>query len=56
MTAPVGWVERLAFCGVALAIIFAPTGHPWWWGGCAGFAVLMGWALLVRPRMTARPA
>ena len=54
VTSPVGWVERLAFCAVALAIIFAPTGHPWWWAGCAGFAALMGWTLLVRPRLKAR--
>ena len=54
VTSPVGWVERLAFCAVALAIIFAPTGHPWWWAGCAGFAALMGWALLVRPRLRAK--
>jgi len=54
VTSPIGWLERLAFCAVALAIIFAPTGHPWWWGGCAVFAALMGWTLLVRPRVRAK--
>ncbi len=49
-TTPMSWIERLAFCAVALAIIFAPTGHPWWWAGCAGFVALLGWVMLIRPR------
>jgi TRAP-type uncharacterized transport system fused permease subunit len=53
---PVGWAERLGFCAVALAIIFAPTGHAWWWGGCGGFVALLGWVLLVRPYVKERPA
>jgi TRAP-type uncharacterized transport system fused permease subunit len=53
---PVGWPVRLAFCAVALAIIFAPTGHAWWWAGCAGFAALLGWVLLVRPYLQERSA
>jgi hypothetical protein len=53
---PVGWPVRLAFCAVALAIIFAPTGHAWWWAGCGGFAVLMGWEFLVRSRPKERAA
>jgi TRAP transporter 4TM/12TM fusion protein len=56
VTAPVGWPERLAFCAVALVVIFAPTGTPWWWGGCAGFAALIGWVLLVLPYLRARSA
>jgi TRAP transporter 4TM/12TM fusion protein len=50
-TTPMRWVERLAFCAVALAIIFAPTGHPWWWAGCAGFVALIGWVMVIRPRV-----
>ena len=49
-TGPMRWVERLAFGAVALAIIFAPTGHAAWMAGCAGFVALAGWVLLVRPR------
>ena len=49
-TTPVSWVERLAFCAVALVIIFAPTGHAWWWAGCAGFIGLVAWVLFLRPR------
>jgi hypothetical protein len=47
---PVRWLERAAFCSVALAIIFAPTGHAAWWAGCAGFVALVGWVLWLRPR------
>jgi len=53
---PVGWAERVAFCAVALAIIFAPTGHAWWWAGCGGFAAIMAWEFLVRPRLKERSA
>ena len=49
----VGWVLRLAFAAVALAIIFAPTGHPVWWAACAGEAALVGAVLALRRR---RPA
>jgi TRAP transporter 4TM/12TM fusion protein len=49
-TMPVSWPERIAFCATALLIIFAPTGHPAWWTGCAGFLVLTGWVLWLRPR------
>lgn len=49
-TMPMNWPERLAFCAVALLIIFAPTGHPAWWAGCAGFFALTGWVLWLRPR------
>ena len=49
-TTPVTWLERLAFCAVALVIIFAPTGHAWWWAGCTGFIGLVAWVLLLRPR------
>jgi TRAP-type uncharacterized transport system fused permease subunit len=49
-TTPVTWLERLAFCAVALVIIFAPTGHAWWWAGCAGFIGLVAWVLFLRPR------
>jgi TRAP-type uncharacterized transport system fused permease subunit len=49
-TVPVRWLERAAFCSVALAIIFAPTGHAAWWAGCAGFVALVGWVLWLRPR------
>ncbi len=49
----VGWMPRLAFAAVALAIIFAPTGHPVWWAGCAGEAMLVGAVLALRRR---RPA
>jgi TRAP transporter 4TM/12TM fusion protein len=51
VVARIGWLERIAFCAVALTILFAPTGHPAWWGGCAGFALLLGWVLAVRPRL-----
>jgi TRAP transporter 4TM/12TM fusion protein len=47
---PLGWLVRLAFCPVALAMLLAPTAHPVWWGGCAGFAALAAWALAVRGR------
>jgi len=50
LTVPVSWIERLAFCAVALAIIFAPTGHPWWWAGCGGFVALLVWVLALRAR------
>jgi TRAP-type uncharacterized transport system fused permease subunit len=47
----ISWPERLLFCAAALTIIFAPTGHLWWWVGCAGFAVLLAWVLALRARM-----
>jgi TRAP transporter 4TM/12TM fusion protein len=47
----IGWLERALFCTVALTVIFAPTGHPWWWAGCGGLAILLGWVLMLRPRV-----
>lgn len=54
-------MERALFCLTALAIIFAPTGHPWWWVGCAAFVALVTWVLVLRARVLrasgkARPA
>ena len=54
---PLGWIERLAFCGVAITILFAPTGTRVWLAGCAGFLLLVGWVMALRPRLLgARPA
>jgi TRAP transporter 4TM/12TM fusion protein len=47
----IGWLPRLLFGAAALTILFVPTGHAAWWGGCAGFAVLLAWAMLARPRL-----
>jgi TRAP transporter 4TM/12TM fusion protein len=55
-TVPMRWVERLAFCAVALSIIFAPTGHAAWVAGCVGFVALAGWVLWLRPRAALRGA
>jgi TRAP transporter 4TM/12TM fusion protein len=52
---PVAWLPRGLFCAAALTIIFAPTGHPVWWAGCAGLAALIGWVRLAR-RPRPRPA
>ena len=50
----IGWIERLLFGIVALTILFAPTGHDFWWVGCAGMLALCGWAIWLRPRLAAR--
>ena len=45
VTAVIGWLPRLLFGTAALTILFAPTSHPVWWGGCAAFAALLAWTL-----------
>ena len=44
----IGWALRLPFAVIALAIIFAPTGHPVWWAACGAVIVLVGSVLASR--------
>jgi hypothetical protein len=46
----IGWALRLPFAVIALAIIFAPTGHPVWWAACGAVIVLVGSVLASRRR------
>lgn len=48
----IGWPPRLAYGGVALSIIFAPTGHAVWAAGCLA-AVALTAGLLVAHRRRA---
>jgi len=46
----IGWPLRLAFAAIALAIIFAPTGHLVWGVGCAAAIALTAGVLIARRR------
>jgi len=46
----IGWPGRVAYAAASLAIIFAPTGTPWWMAGFAAFLALGTWHLFLRPR------
>jgi TRAP transporter 4TM/12TM fusion protein len=50
LAGPLSVLERAAFCAASLAIIFAPTRSMVWLAGCAALALLVLWALAIRPR------
>jgi TRAP transporter 4TM/12TM fusion protein len=43
--------ERAAFCAASVTVIFAVTGSMVWLAGCIALALLVAWALAVRPRL-----
>jgi TRAP transporter 4TM/12TM fusion protein len=53
LAGPVSSPARALFALAAVTIIFAPTGSPWWWAGCAAWLALLAGTLLARGR-TAR--
>jgi TRAP transporter 4TM/12TM fusion protein len=51
LNGPIAWAERLAHCAASLLVIFAPTHSTVWLAGCAALALLVLWALALRPRL-----
>lgn len=48
-----GWIERLVFLGLSLTLVLQPTLSPGWTLGMAGMAAILGWRVLLRPRLVA---